>query len=50
MELSPRGGLPFSAGGRFLGGIAVSGAHLDVDEQCAQAGIDAIVDDLEFAE
>ena len=45
-----QGGLPFSAGGRFLGGIGVSGASSDVDEQCAQAGIDAIVDDLEFAE
>ena len=45
-----QGGLPFSAGGRFLGGIGVSGADSATDEECAQAGIDAVADDLEFAE
>ena len=45
-----QGGLPFSAGGRFLGGIGVSGAPSEIDEECAQAGIDAVADDLEFAE
>ena len=45
-----QGGLPFSAGGRFLGGIGVSGAPSAVDVECAQAGIDAVADDLEFAE
>ena len=44
------GGLPFSAGGRFLGGIGVSGAPSAVDVECAQAGIDSVADDLEFAE
>ena len=45
-----QGGLPFSAGGRFLGGIGVSGADSASDEECAQAGIHAVADDLEFAE
>jgi uncharacterized protein GlcG (DUF336 family) len=37
------GGLPItSADGALLGGIGVSGASSDEDEQCAQAGIDAI--------
>ena len=45
-----QGGLPFSAGGRFLGGIGVSGANSATDEECAQAGIDSVADDLEFAE
>ena len=45
-----QGGLPFSAGGRFLGGIGVSGAPSEIDEECAQAAIDAVADDLEFAE
>ncbi|MFZ9096183.1 MAG: heme-binding protein, partial [bacterium] len=38
------------AGGRFLGGIGVSGAPSAVDVECAQAGIDSVADDLEFAE
>lgn len=37
------GGLPItSASGAVLGGIGVSGASSDEDEQCAKAGIDAI--------
>jgi len=37
------GGLPITtADGDVLGGIGVSGASSDEDEQCAQAGIDAI--------
>ena len=44
------GGLPISAGGNILGGIGVSGAPSGkTDEKCAQAGIDAIQDDLEMA-
>jgi len=44
------GGLPISAGGNILGGIGVSGAPSGkTDEKCAQAGIDAILDDLEMA-
>ena len=45
-----QGGIPFSAGGRFLGRIGVSGADSATDEECAQLGIDAVADDLEFAE
>lgn len=37
------GGLPIIAGdGTVIGGIGVSGASEDEDEQCAQAGIDAV--------
>ena len=39
------GGLPImTAGGDQIGGIGVSGASSDEDEQCAQAGIDAAAD------
>ena len=42
------GGLPIIAGdGTQIGGIGVSGATGDQDEQCAQAGLDAIADQLE---
>jgi uncharacterized protein GlcG (DUF336 family) len=49
------GGLPIRIGGHFYGAIAISGAPAekvsgDVDEQCAQAGIDAIRDAIEFSE
>lgn len=49
------GGLPISVGGYFYGGIGVSGAPFekvigDIDEACAQAGIDAITEELEFAD
>lgn len=43
------GGIAVEAGGAILGGIGVSGAPGGAaDAKCAQAGIDAIVDDLEF--
>jgi len=49
--LMSRGGLPIAAGGSILGGIGVSGAPSGVtDEKCAQAGLDAILDDLEMAD
>ncbi len=35
------GGLPIMSGGGHVGGIGVSGASAEQDEQCAQAGIDA---------
>ena len=42
------GGLPIMAGdGTQIGGIGVSGATGDQDEECAQAGLDAIADMLE---
>ncbi len=41
------GGLPIlTAKGVQLGGIGVSGATADQDEQCAQAGLDAIAEAL----
>ncbi len=44
------GGLPIQAGGSLLGGIGVSGAPSGkTDEQCAQAGIKAVLDDLEMS-
>ncbi|MCW8826247.1 MAG: heme-binding protein [Gammaproteobacteria bacterium] len=43
------GGLPIQAAGHILGGVGVSGAPSGVtDEECAQAGIDAVLDDLEM--
>ncbi|NOX76907.1 MAG: heme-binding protein [Gammaproteobacteria bacterium] len=45
-----RGGLPITAAGSIFGGIGVSGAPSgEVDEKCAQAGLDAIQDDLEMS-
>ncbi len=38
------GGLPIKAGSTPVGGIGVSGATGDQDEECAQAGLDAITD------
>jgi uncharacterized protein GlcG (DUF336 family) len=45
--LGVRGGLPIVTGsGKPLGGIGVSGAPAEVDEKCAQAGIDAVAEEL----
>lgn len=49
------GGLPVVVGGHMYGALGVSGAPArkrtgDVDEECAQAGIDAIREELEFGE
>ena len=44
------GGLLIQAGGQLLGGVGVSGAPGgEQDEECAQAGINAIADDLEMS-
>jgi uncharacterized protein GlcG (DUF336 family) len=44
------GGLPIQIGGALMGGVGVSGAPSGTtDEMCAQAGIDAVKDDLEMA-
>lgn len=44
------GGLLIQAGGQILGGVGVSGAPGgEQDEECAQAGIKAIIDDLEMS-
>ena len=45
--LGVRGGLPIrTSSGKPLGGIGVSGAPSEVDEKCAQAGIDAVASEL----
>jgi glc operon protein GlcG len=45
--LGIRGGLPIrTASGKPLGGIGVSGAPSEVDEQCAQAALDAVKAEL----
>ena len=41
------GGVPISIGGNIIGGIGVSGAPAGTtDELCAQAGLAAVIDDL----
>lgn len=51
LELVPNtasfpGGLPIMSGGKHIGGIGVSGASGDQDEQCAQVALDAVKDVL----
>ena len=47
--LAAGGGIIIESGGMLLGGIGVSGAPSgEIDEACAQAGIRAIADALEF--
>ncbi|MCF7979277.1 MAG: heme-binding protein [Chromatiaceae bacterium] len=44
------GGLPIQLSGALVGGVGVSGAPAgETDEECAQAGVDAVQDDLEMA-
>ncbi len=44
------GGLPIQVGGSLVGAVGVSGAPSGItDEQCAQAGIDTVLDDLEMS-
>ncbi len=48
--LMAAGGLPIQVGGALIGAVGVSGAPSGLtDEACAQAGIDAVIDDLEMA-
>ena len=48
--LMSAGGLPIEVGGALVGAVGVSGAPSgETDEQCAQAGIDAVLDYLEMA-
>ncbi len=43
------GSVPIEAGGRFYGAVGVSGApEGTTDEQCAQAGLDRVLPDLEM--
>ena len=44
------GGVPIQFVGNFYGGVAVAGAKPEIDEQCAQAGIDAVSEIMEFAD
>ena len=44
------GGLPIQVGGSLLGGVGVSGAPSgETDQECAQAGIEAVQTDLEMS-
>jgi uncharacterized protein GlcG (DUF336 family) len=44
------GGVPIQVGGALVGAVGVSGAPAGkTDEECAQAGIDKVIDDLEMA-
>jgi len=48
--LMSAGGLPIQVSGSLVGAVGVSGAPSGItDEECAQAGIDAVLDDLEMA-
>jgi len=38
-----QGGLPIKVDGQILGGIAASGAKSEIDEQIAQAGLEALL-------
>lgn len=43
------GGVPIAAGGILYGAVGVSGAPSgEQDERCAQAGVDAVLEDLEL--
>jgi uncharacterized protein GlcG (DUF336 family) len=43
------GGVPIEAGGAIVGGVGVSGAPGgEEDDHCARAGIDAVLERLEF--
>ena len=44
------GGIPIHAAGELVAGVGVSGAPGgEIDEECAQAGVDQVSDDLEMA-
>lgn len=44
------GGVPMRFNGHFYGGAAVAGATPEVDERCANVGIEAVADTMEFVE
>jgi uncharacterized protein GlcG (DUF336 family) len=44
------GGVPIQVGGALVAGVGVSGAPSgETDEECAQAGVGAVMEDLEMA-
>ncbi len=48
--LMSAGGVPIQVGGHLLGAVGVSGAPSgETDEECAQAGINAVLEDLEMS-
>lgn len=48
--LMSAGGVPIQVGGALVGAVGVSGAPAgETDEECAQAGINAVIDDLEMS-
>ncbi len=50
MILMSAGGLPIVVSGSLVGAVGVSGAPAgETDEECAQAGINAVLDDLEMS-
>jgi len=44
------GGVPIKFNGHFYGGVAVAGAAPETDEKCAEMGIAAISDTMDFVE
>jgi uncharacterized protein GlcG (DUF336 family) len=44
------GGLPIRAAGSLLGAIGVSGSTSQIDERCAQKGLDGVAERLEFGQ
>lgn len=44
------GGVPIKFNGKFYGGVAVAGAKPEIDEKCADAGIAAVKDILDFVD
>ena len=42
------GGVTIKFSGIFYGGVAVSGAKPDIDEECAKAGLEAVADIMDF--
>lgn len=45
-----QGGVPLGIGGVHYGGVAVSGAEPEMDEQCARHGIDAVAEEVLLGE
>lgn len=44
------GGVPIKFNGKFYGGVAVSGATPEIDEKCADAGIAAVKEIMDFVD
>ena len=44
------GGVTINFSGIFYGGVAVSGAKPEIDEECAKAGLEAVADIMDFVD